>query len=369
MKRNSKVWTPKQIELIFGFIRTALAVAIALVFAFLLISTVSGNPWKDFTTLLIGPLANTSRLTTVVSKMIPLLFTGVAVSLIYSAGQINIAAEGAFFAGCVAATVVAVIQGIPAPLHIVLCILAGGVTGAIVMGIPGIMHVRYNVVTIVSALMINYVALYLGLYIILNPLRDPSAGFEASYSFAPTALLPKLFGNDRLHLGLLIGIAVVIIGAVILFKRPLGYAIRTVGANQKFAAYSGIPVNRTIIMTSMLAGAIAGIGGSVETLGNYTRFVYSGFTNHGWDGIMLAVLCRNNPKAIPFGAFFLAYLKTAADALNLTSKIPPEIISVIQAIIIIFVAAERFLANWEHKKIVSNSQKMMQLEKEEAANA
>lgn len=365
MNKKNKVLKTKQIELMFSIIRTLLAVVIALIIAFFLISTVSDNPLKDFTTLLIGPLKNTSRMITVISKMIPLLFTGVAVCLIYSAGQINIAAEGAFFAGCVASTMVAIVEGIPGPIHIILCLLAGALAGAVVMGIPGIMHVKYNVVTIVAALMMNYIALYAGLYIILNPLRDPAAGFEASYLFSKSAILPRLLGDDRLHIGLLIGIAVVIIGSIILFKRPFGYAIRTVGSNQKFAKYSGIPVKKTIVLTSLLAGAFAGIGGTVETLGNYQRFVYSGFTNHGWDGIMLAVLCRNNPKAVPFAALFLAYLKTSADALNLTSKIPPEIISVIQAIIIVFVAAERFLAHWEHKKIVANSQKALALEKGE----
>ena len=365
MSPSSKIMKPKQIEMSFNILRTTLAVLIALFFAFILISTVSDNVMKDFNTLLFGPLANTSRMTTVISKMIPLLFTGVAVSLIYSAGQINIAAEGAFFAGCVAATMVALIEGIPAPIHIILCILASVITGAIIMGIPAIMHVKYNVVTIVSSLMMNYIALYGGLYIILNPLRDPKAGFEASFPFSPSAILPRILGNDRLHVGLILGFVVVILISALLYKRPFGYAIRTVGANQKFSKYSGIAVNKTIIMTSLLAGGIAGMGGAVETLGNYSRFMYSGFTNHGWDGIMLAVLCRNKPKAIPVAAFFLAYLKTSADSLNLTSKIPPEIISVIQAIIIIFVAAERFLAKWEHRKIVANSQKALTFEKGE----
>lgn len=365
MNKDPKVISTKEIEVRFNVIRTLLAVAIALVFAFFLMATVSTDIMKDFTTLLIGPLANTSRMTSVISKMIPLLFTGVAVSLVYSAGQINISAEGAFFAGAVASTVVALIEGIPAPLHILLTLLAGGLTGALVMGIPALMHVKYNVVTIVSSLMMNYVALYGGLYIILNPLRDPSAGFEASFSFQESALLPHLFGSERIHIGIIIGFAIVILASIMLYKRPFGYALRTVGQNKKFAHYSGIAVNKTIVMTSLLAGAIAGMGGTVETLGNYSRFVYSGFTNHGWDGIMLAVLCRNNPKVIPFGAFFLAYLKTSADALNLTSKIPPEIIGVIQAIIIIFIAAERFLSAWEHKTIVANSQKSMLVEKGE----
>lgn len=365
MNKKAKISSTKKIETRFRIIRTLFAVIIALVFAFFLIATVSDNLLKDFTTLLIGPLANKSRMITVISKMIPLLFTGVAVSLIYSAGQINIAAEGAFFGGAVAATAVALLEGIPAPIHIVLTILAGAAVGAIIMGIPAIMHVKYDVVTIVSSLMMNYVALYGGLYLILNPFRDPLAGFEASFPFAKSAILPFIFGNERLHIGLIIGFVVVILSSILLYNRPFGYSIRTVGQNKKFAHYSGIPVNKTIVLTSLLSGAIAGMGGTVETLGNYSRFVYSGFTNHGWDGIMLAVLCGNNPKAIPFAAFFLAYLKTSADSLNLTSKIPPEIISVIQAIIIIFIAAERFLAKWEHKTIVANSEKSLAIEKGE----
>ncbi len=351
-----------KIEKQFSILRTVFSISLALIIAFILIYTVSDNPFKDFSTLLFGPLKNTSRIITVISKTIPLLFTGVAVSLIYSAGQINIAAEGAFFSGCIAATCVAIIPNIPPIIHIPLCLLAGFIVGSIVMGIPGIMHVKYDVVTIVSSLMINYVPLYGGLYIILNPLRDGNAGFEASLPFSLNAILPKLFNEERIHLGLIIGILVVIIGVVLLFKTPFGYEIRTVGQNAKFAKLSGIKTDKVIILTSLLAGGIAGIGGSVEILGNYNRFVYPGFTNHGWDGIMIAVLCRNNPKSVPFAALFLAYIKTAADSLNLTSSIPIEIVSIIQAVIIIFIAAERLLAGLEHKKIVEASKNNLKLE-------
>lgn len=362
MNRKHSILTAEQIESKFSIYRTFLAIAIALIFAFLLILTVSKNPFMDFVTLLIGPLSRSSRLITVISKMIPLLFTGVAVSFIYSAGQINIAAEGAFFAGCVASTTVSLIPGIPGPIHILLCIISGALAGAVVMGIPGILFVKYDIVTIVSSLMMNYVALYLGLYIILNPLRDPNAGFEASFLFQESAILPKLFNQSRIHMGLVLGILVVIITTVVLYYKPFGYCVRTVGHNPKFAKYSGINVDRTIIMTSIFAGMIAGMGGVTETLGNYSRFMYSGFTNHGWDGIMIAVLCRNNPKLVPIGALFISYLKTSADALNMTSNIPPEIINVIQAIVIIFIAAERFLSGLEHKSVIENTKKTLQIE-------
>ena len=352
----------------FSALRTVLAIVIALIIAFFLIMSVSENPFGDFITLLVGPLQDPGRFVTIISKMIPLLFTGTAICLVNSSGQLNIAAEGAFFAGAVAATMVAIIPNIPAIVHIPLCIAAGTLAGAFFMGLPGFLHVKYNVVTIVASLMINYVALYTGLYIILNPLRDPAAGFEASYMFSQSAKLPTLFGNPRIHIGLILGIIAVILGYVVLYYTPFGLAARTIGHNKKSAVYSGMPVGKTIIGMSLFAGCLAGIGGTVETLGNYQRFMYTGFTNHGWDGVMLAVLCRNNPKHMPVAALFLAYIRTSADALNFTSSIPPEIIDVIQAVIIILVAAERFLASWEHRTIVRNSQKNLKI-KEEAQDA
>lgn len=356
MKTNAKKkQSQSKIESRFSVLRTAIAILISLAIAFILIATVSDKPVEDFITLLIGPARSTNNITTIFCKMIPLLFTGTAICLVNKCGQLNIAAEGAFFAGAVAATAVGIIDGIPSIIHIPLCFLAAMVVGAIVMGIPGVLHVKYNSITIVSSLMINYVALYLGLYIILNPLRDGSAGFEASYLFAESAKLPKIFGSTRIHLGLIVGIIVVLLGYYVLNHTKFGVEIRTIGNNRKFATYSGMPVGKTILKVSCLAGAFAGLGGACETLGNYQRFVYTGFTNHGWDGVMLAVLCHNEPKYMPLAAAFLAYIRTSADALNFTSSIPPEIVNIIQGIIIIFVASERFLSDFEHRAIVKNA--------------
>ncbi|MEA4875095.1 MAG: ABC transporter permease [Anaerorhabdus sp.] len=350
----------KNIEKKFSIYRILLAILISLAIALALIMLVSKNPMKDFMTLLIGPLQNKNGLTSVVSKSIPLLFTGVAICLVNKCGQINIAAEGAFFSGAVAATAIAILPGIPGPIHSILCVLLAGLVGALVMGLPGYFHVKFNAVTIVTSLMINYVALYLGLYLILNPLYDSTAGFEASYLFQSSSKLLTLFGNSRIHIGLLVGLLVVGFGWFLLFRTSFGTQVRSIGQNPNYALYSGMPVKKTIIAISAIAGSIAGIGGAFEVLGNYQRFVYTGFTNHGWDGVMLAVMCYNRPQLIPFAAIFLAYIRTSADTLNFTSSIPPEIVSIIQGVIIIFVAAERFLSNWEHKAIVSNSKKNLE---------
>lgn len=358
MKNN--ILKKESIEKRFSLLRTFMAIIISLAIAFVLIYAVSDKPFKDFMTLLIGPLKSVNNLMTIVTKAIPLLFTGTAICLVNRCGQINIAAEGSFFAGAVAATAVAIIPGIPPVIHFILCFIAAMLVGSIFMGIPSILHVKYNAVTIVSSLMINYVALFLGLYIILNPLRDGSAGFEASFPFAQTAILPKLLSGSRIHIGLVIGLMVVLIGYVILNKTTFGVQIRTIGTNEKFARYSGMPISKTIVLTSIIAGMMAGLGGACEVLGNYPRFVYTGFTNHGWDGVMLAVLCYNQPKFMPLAAMFLAYIRTSADALNFTSSIPPEIVNIIQGIIIIFIASERFLSVWKHRVIVKNAEKELE---------
>ena len=355
-----------RVEKRYAALRLVLAVLIALLIAFLLICTISDNPLQDMRTLLVGPLEKKSRRISIISKMIPLLFTGTAVCLINSAGQITTACEGAFYFGAVTATAVAIIPGIPSYIHIPLCFLAGALVGAIIVMIPTWFNVRYNVLTIVVALLVTNVFVYFGQYLILHPLKDPNPNSQADVSklFEKSALLPNLgaFGYKRIHLGLLIGAVIVFFGYFLLYKTPFGLEIRTVGNNQRFSRYSGINTGMVAIVTALISGAIAGMGGTSEVLGLYERFMYTGTTNHGWNGIVIAVLCGNNPKYVPIGALFLAYLSTAADALNSTSKIPPEIINIIQPIIIIFVASPKLLSIWEHRAIVKASQKTLEME-------
>lgn len=351
-----------RVEKRFSALRLLIAVGIALLIAFLLMCTVSDNPGKDFVTLLVGPLTSKSRTVSIFNKLIALLFTGTAVCLVFACGQITTACEGAFYFGAVAATVVAVIPGIPSVLHIPLCLLTAAAAGAVIVMIPTWFNVRYGVLTIVVALLVTKVFVFLGQYLVANPLRDPSAGFEASYPFAESAVMPNL-GIRHIHLGLIIGVVIVILGYYLLYHTPFGVEIRTVGKNRKFAQYSGINVTRTAIATSLLTGAVAGMGGATEILGNYPRFVFTGSTNHAWNGIVIAVLCKNNPKFVPLAAFFLAYLSAAADALNATSKIPPEIINIIQPIMIIFVAATQLLSRWEHRAVVKATGRILNQEK------
>ena len=182
---------------IFEFSRTILAILIALLIALVAILFVSEEPATALSTFLLGPLKSMRHFGNVLEMMIPLLFTGLAVSIMFSAAQFNLGAEGAFFLGGIASTYIAVRWALPNVVHPAVAILAGGMVGALFCGIPAYLKVKWNATELVSSLMLNYVALFLGLYIINYFLRDVNAGAMVSYRLAETSKLIKLIPDRK----------------------------------------------------------------------------------------------------------------------------------------------------------------------------
>lgn len=354
----------RKIEQRFQIIRMLVAVAIALAIAFGFICFVSETPLETMGNFLFGPFQTVRRLGNIVEMTIPLLFTGVSVSIMYSCNQINMASEGSFFLGGVAAAYIAVTFALPQGIHPLFCIIGGGVIGALVCGVPAVLYVKKGALPVVSSLMMNYVALYLGLLIINYVIRDAQAGYLCSYQFAKTALLPKLFSKTNIHFGLLIAAVVLVVGYLYLYKSKWGYCIRIIGKNPNFAKYSGMNVMATILGCQLVGGFIAGMGGAVEQLGMYKRFQYQALSNHGFDGVLIAILAHYNPKFVAPAAVFLAYIRVGADIMARSSDVPVEIVYIIQAIIIVFVAAERFLNGWKHREIVKASRRELAMKGE-----
>lgn len=346
----------------FNLIHTLAALAIAVVIAAIIIFFTSAAPVDTLVSFLVGPLLKSIRMKNVIETMIPLMFTGVGVCIMYSANQNNMASEGAFYLGGIGASFIAIKVAAPFGLHPLLCVLVGGLAGSLVCVIPALLYIKKGALPVISSLMINYVALYLGTYFINYIIGDSTAGFPASQLFAKTAKLPKFpkaFGMFNVHIGFVIAILVVIAGYIYLYKSKRGYEIRMVGQNTSFAKYSGINVMKVILSCQIIGGFIAGFGGAIEQLGMFNRFQYQQLSGHGFDGIMVAIMARYNPKFIPLTCFFLSYIRIGADVIARKSDVPVEIISIIQATIIILVCAESFLSGWKHKQVVKNSEKSL----------
>ncbi len=335
--------------------RTLLAILISLALAMVIIFLISDVPGQALKYFLLGPLDSLRHIGNVLEMMIPLIFTGLAISIMFSSEQFNLGAEGAFFFGAIGASFIAVNWNLPPVIHPTVAILWGGVIGAVFCGIPGLLKIKWGASELVSSLMFNYIALFFGLYLINYFLRDVNAGAMVSYPLAESAKLIKLIPKTKVHFGILIAIVMILLSAVFLYRTRWGYRIRVVGKNITFAEYVGIGTASTIVLAQAAGGFIAGMGGAVEVLGLYRRFTWQMLPGYGWTGVIVAILARNNPLYVPLAAFFLAYLRIGADIMSRQTDVQNEFVAIIQGVIIILVAAEAFLSQRRHKLVVKEA--------------
>ncbi|HNZ83180.1 MAG TPA: ABC transporter permease [Sedimentibacter sp.] len=346
-----------------NILRTLLAVFIALLISFGIIFLTSDEPVKAIVQLLTGPLQSQRRFGNVIEAMIPLIFTGVGISIMFAANEINLAGEGAFHLGGLAATYFALNTALPPVISPIATILIAGLCGMIVTGIPALMKIKTESDVLVSSLMMNYLVLYFSTYVLSNILRDPAAGAVVSFAVPSVTQLGTIFNGTRIHVGLFIALAAAAIGYIFLYKTKLGYEIRVTGENREFARYSGINVVKITLVSQLFGGAIFGIGGGVELLGMYNRFTWTSLLGYGWDAIIITTLAKKNPIYVPLAAFFLAYLRTGASIMSRSTDVVTEIVTITQGIIILLVVAEQFLSKYKHK-IISKEAKAALVEKE-----
>ncbi|QUH19314.1 ABC transporter permease [Alkaliphilus sp. B6464] len=339
----------------FELIRTILGIFISLAIAILIIFAISNEPTVALKAFLTGPLKSVRHFGNVLEATIPLIFTGLAISIMFQAKQFNLGAEGSFFIGSIAATVIAIKFTLPFGIHPAVAIIIGGIVGGIVCLLPAVLKTKWNAHEFVSSLMLNYIVFYIGMFVINYYLRDVNAGAMVSQKFQETAVLGTIVPKTRIHWGIIVAIGMIIFCYYFLYKTRWGYEIRMVGQNKEFAEYSGINAVKVILYSQAIGGFIAGMGGSIEVLGMYTRFSWSASPGYGWDGVIVSILARRNPALIPISAFFLAYLRTGADIMSRMSDVQSEVVAVIQGIMILLIAAERFLAHWKNKKIYSEA--------------
>lgn len=343
-------------------LKTALAIAIALVIVCIIIFLVSDEPFVALHAMLVGPLTTLRRFGNIIEAMTPLMFTGLSVVMLYRAGLFNLSMEGGFFIAAVAATASAVLLKLPPVLNLLVAVLAAALAGGLASLVPGILKVKTRANELVTSLMLNYVLLYLGLYIVINFLHDPSQNSNYSYPFPENMLLPRIIPGTRINTGTIVALVCVALVYVLLNKTPFGYKVTMIGKNSRMAAAAGIQVGRTIVLSQIIGGMLAGVGASMELFGMYKRFQYAGLPGFGWDGVLIAIVAQFKPQFVPLSAFFLAYVRIGADIMARTTNVPSEIITIIQAVVIVLISAEALLKQYRHRLVVK------QAKQEEAAN-
>ncbi len=346
----------------FEFLRIALSIIIAILITFAIIFFISEEPIKAIQALVFGPFKNLRSFGNVIELMIPLGFAGLSMVMFFSSRQFNLATEGAFHIGGFAASLVSIYVTLPYVIHPLLSILVGGIVGAIIGVIPYILKRKTGSNEFVVSIMLNYVVILFVSFLVVNYLRDPNRGAFATYEFLDTASLGILVNKTRIHYGLIILIITNIFVYILLNKSNIGYKIRLTGSNKSYADYIGINTFKAIAISQILGGFIAGLGGGVEVLGMYSRFNWQNSLNYGWDGVVVAILAKDNPKYVLLCAFFLAFIRIGAYNMAMVTDVQNEIVSITQGVIIILVISEKFLSKIKNKSVYKNAKNSLSKE-------
>ena len=203
--------------------------------------------------------------------------------------------------------------------------------------------------------MLNYVMLYLGRFLLIHWLKDPTFSYNGTPFFPEAALLTRILPGTRIHTGIFILIAAVLITYVLLYKTKIGYNMRYSGQNAAFARYVGINTRRSILSAQFIGGMLAGIGGAIECMGIYQQLNWEVQLGYGFDGMLIAIIAKNNPLVVPVVAFILSYLRSGGDLVNRMTDVPTELVSVIQSLVVIFIAAKSLLSSVKHRLLIKDS--------------
>ena len=335
--------------------RTILAVFISLLIVFAIILLVSEEPLSALKDFVIGPLTSLRRFGNVIEAMIPLIFTGMSVIILFKPGLFNLSMEGAFFLGAVAACASALTIKAPGIFGVIIAMVIASLVGAVTTSVPGVLQVKAHANVLVTSLMLNYICLFLGSFIITTFLYDPTQNVNYSYKFPENIVLPTLIPGTRVSTGLIIATITVVAVWTLMNKTSFGFKATLVGQNYNMASYTGTNAERTILLTQAVGGMLAGLGAAVELFSMYRRFQYSSLPGYGWDGVLIAIVAKQKIQYVPLAAFFLAYLRIGADIMSRNSDIPFEIVKIIQAVMVLLISATAILSGWRKRLVIKEA--------------
>jgi general nucleoside transport system permease protein len=285
-----------------------------------------------------GPISETLRFAT------PLVFTGLAFAVAFRGGLFNIGVQGQAILGAIGAGLVGFLLPLPVVLHLVVAVLAGAMLGAAWGFIPGFLKARTGAHEVIVTIMLNWVALiFLGWLIVQAWVRDPVRADAISQPVDASARLPRLLAwlgpGLRVDLGIVLAVLAVVAVAWLLRRSTFGFELRAVGLSPEAARVAGMSVTGTYVLVLAVAGGLAGLGGMTMVLGPALALTPAVIGNVGFDGILVGLLGRARPWGVFAAALLFGALQAGGNRMQVSSGISLELVQVIQALIVIFVAA------------------------------
>ncbi len=329
----------------------ALAIVTATIVGGIVIAVVGGNPFAAYSGLLQGAFGSVKAISETAVWATPYIFAGLAVALAFKGGLFNIGGEGQLALGATTAAFVGyalpawVGYEMPTIVLLPITIGAGILVGFIWGAIPGALKAFTGAHEVINTIMMNYIALNIVSFLMNGPIKDkdPLNVIARSPLIAEGARIAPIFDNLRVHWGFVLALLAAAFVWWLLWKTTLGYEIRTVGANPDAAKYAGINVKKIMTFTMGLSGLLAGLAGTIEVTGLNYRHELGFSSGYGFDAIAIALLGKNHPGGVVMAAILFAAMRNGATRMQFLTQIPVDIISVIQALILLFIAADSII--------------------------
>jgi general nucleoside transport system permease protein len=317
-----------------------LSVALAFLVGAVIMLLCGYDPIACYAALFKGALGKPRALGNTLAKTATLCLTGLAMSIAAKAGIFNVGGEGQlYFGGLAAAIVGARLVGAPAWIVIACSLLAAVIAGGAYAWIPGILKVKLKVNEVVTTILLNSAAIYFCAYMTNGPLQTSERGISSgtdsvAASFSPLIRLSNLNGS------VFIAIAAALIIWYLMTRSTVGFEMKITGTNERFARYGGIRADRLMMAGMVISGMLCGLVGMIEVFGIHKRFITNLSAGYYFDGMLVAMIMRYQPFGVIVMSFFFAILTIGGSAMELSAGISGEVILIIQAVIIFFMAAE-----------------------------
>jgi ABC-type uncharacterized transport system permease subunit len=336
--------------------RRAAPQIVAVLLAFLagaIVLWVTGHsPVDAYVAVVKGAFGDTYGIGQTFTQATPIIFTGLAFLFAFKCGLFNIGAEGQLLIGGFTAALVGIsFTGLPVYVHLPFALLAGAAGGALWGFIPGVLKARLGAHEVITSMMLSYVALYVTSYLVSYPFKAPPGWVAQTVFVAPSAELPRILEPTQLSASIIIAVFMAIMVTLVLNRTVLGYDVRAVGLNTSAAKSNGININRTMILAFVISGALAGLGGAGEILGTHRRFINGFSPGYGFDGLAVALIGGLNPVGTIFAAVLFGALRAGGMSMNTLTGVPIDIVSVLQGLVVLFVAAPRLISYLSSKGV------------------
>jgi len=318
-----------------------LTAAVSLLSVTVFILFTSGDPSASVRYFFTGPFLNRYFTGNMINSAVPLIFSGLGISIAFRAAQFNLGGEGQIYAGAVtAAAVCLAVPRASGGAGILLALLAAGLAAGGLAAVSGFLKARWDVNSMISSFLISGAVVYIADYIITVVLDDPSSSLLATGTIGKQFFLPLLLPPSRLNMSMVFAVVFTAVSAAAVYFTRWGFELRMTGLSREFAEYSGIGTSGYITGPFFVSGFLHGLGGGFAVLGTY-HMAIKGFTaGTGWSGIAVALLSGNNPLFVIPAALFIAYLKAGANTAMQFSDVTSDIAAVAESIVYFLITAE-----------------------------